>query len=219
MRIFGAAAAVFALTLSAAACGSRSRAPRRPGLSAGCRPSHGRHSAARDATEYVATLKSLNSTTIQPQIDGQITQILVKSGDRVKAGRAAHADRSAAPGGGGLEPGGEPEAGTPTSPTPANSSSAQASCSPPGRSASRSSSRRRPRCGRRRPISRRSRRRCSSSRSSCATTRSGRRPPASSATCRCASACRCRRRRCSRRSIRTRASRSTCRCRSSAPGR
>ena len=39
-----------------------------------------------DATEYVATLKSLSSTTIQPQIDGQITQILVKSGDRVAKG-------------------------------------------------------------------------------------------------------------------------------------
>ena len=39
-----------------------------------------------DATEYVATLKSRNSTTIQPQIDGQITHIYVKSGDRVKAG-------------------------------------------------------------------------------------------------------------------------------------
>jgi RND family efflux transporter MFP subunit len=39
-----------------------------------------------DASEYVATLKSLHSTTIQPQIDGQITQILVKSGDRVRQG-------------------------------------------------------------------------------------------------------------------------------------
>jgi RND family efflux transporter MFP subunit len=39
-----------------------------------------------DASEYVATLKSLHSTTIQPQIDGQITQIYVKSGDRVKEG-------------------------------------------------------------------------------------------------------------------------------------
>src|SRR6185295_4655894 len=36
-----------------------------------------------DATEYVGTLKSLRSTTIQPQIDGQITRIDVKSGDRV----------------------------------------------------------------------------------------------------------------------------------------
>jgi RND family efflux transporter MFP subunit len=39
-----------------------------------------------DATEYVATLKSLTSTGIQPQVDGQITRIMVKSGDRVNAG-------------------------------------------------------------------------------------------------------------------------------------
>jgi len=39
-----------------------------------------------DTTEYVATLKSLRSTTIKPQIDGQITQIFVKSGDRVAQG-------------------------------------------------------------------------------------------------------------------------------------
>ena len=39
-----------------------------------------------DATEYVGTLKSLRSTTIQPQVDGQITKIFVKSGDRVREG-------------------------------------------------------------------------------------------------------------------------------------
>lgn len=39
-----------------------------------------------DATEYVATLKSLRSTTVQPQTDGQITRIEVKSGDRVHQG-------------------------------------------------------------------------------------------------------------------------------------
>ncbi len=39
-----------------------------------------------DANEYVATLRSLNSTTIQPQVDGQITMIFVKSGDHVRAG-------------------------------------------------------------------------------------------------------------------------------------
>ena len=39
-----------------------------------------------DTTEYVATLKSLQSTTVQPQIDGQITKILVVSGDRVAQG-------------------------------------------------------------------------------------------------------------------------------------
>jgi RND family efflux transporter MFP subunit len=43
-------------------------------------------SAIADSTEYVATLKSLRSTAIQPQIDGQITQIFVTSGDRVPEG-------------------------------------------------------------------------------------------------------------------------------------
>lgn len=38
------------------------------------------------SSEYLATLKSRNSTTISPQVDGQITQIFVKSGDTVKAG-------------------------------------------------------------------------------------------------------------------------------------
>src|SRR5688572_22188645 len=39
-----------------------------------------------DVTEYVATLKSLRSTAVQPQIDGQVTEVFVKSGDRVAAG-------------------------------------------------------------------------------------------------------------------------------------
>ena len=39
-----------------------------------------------DFTEYVATLKSLRSTAVQPQIDGQVTGVFVKSGDRVAAG-------------------------------------------------------------------------------------------------------------------------------------
>jgi RND family efflux transporter MFP subunit len=39
-----------------------------------------------DTTEYVATLKSLRSTSVQPQIDGQITEIFVKSGDHVALG-------------------------------------------------------------------------------------------------------------------------------------
>lgn len=39
-----------------------------------------------DVTEYVATLKSLRSTAVQPQVDGQITDIRVVSGQRVAAG-------------------------------------------------------------------------------------------------------------------------------------
>jgi RND family efflux transporter MFP subunit len=87
MRIFGAAAAVSLLTLSVAACQSQGGAAAPQGfppaavkiVPAGLMP-------LDDASEYVATLKSLHSTTIQPQIDGQITQILVKSGDHVAEG-------------------------------------------------------------------------------------------------------------------------------------
>jgi RND family efflux transporter MFP subunit len=38
-------------------------------------------------TEYVATVKSPRSTTLQPQVDGRIERILVRSGDRVTEGQ------------------------------------------------------------------------------------------------------------------------------------
>jgi RND family efflux transporter MFP subunit len=41
-----------------------------------------------DSTEYLAILKSRHSAIINPQVEGQITRIFVKSGDRVKAGDA-----------------------------------------------------------------------------------------------------------------------------------
>ncbi|MGH9512685.1 MAG: efflux RND transporter periplasmic adaptor subunit [Terriglobales bacterium] len=37
--------------------------------------------------EYVATVKSRRSASIQPQVDGTLTRILVKSGDHVRAGQ------------------------------------------------------------------------------------------------------------------------------------
>src|SRR5438552_17134171 len=37
--------------------------------------------------EYVATTKSRRSASIQPQVDGSLTKILVKSGDDVHAGQ------------------------------------------------------------------------------------------------------------------------------------
>lgn len=39
------------------------------------------------SSEYVATIRSLRSTTIQPQVEGIVTQIFVKAGDRVRAGQ------------------------------------------------------------------------------------------------------------------------------------
>jgi len=38
------------------------------------------------SSEYVATIKSRRSATLQPQVDGRLTQIRVRSGDHVKAG-------------------------------------------------------------------------------------------------------------------------------------
>lgn len=39
------------------------------------------------SSEYVATIKSRRSATLQPQVDGRLTEIGVRSGDRVEAGR------------------------------------------------------------------------------------------------------------------------------------
>lgn len=39
------------------------------------------------SSEYVATVKSRRSSTMQPQVDGRLTQIEVRSGDHVKAGQ------------------------------------------------------------------------------------------------------------------------------------
>ncbi|HEX6464431.1 MAG TPA: biotin/lipoyl-binding protein, partial [Vicinamibacterales bacterium] len=39
-----------------------------------------------DASEFIATVQSLHSTTVQPQVDGVLTKVFVKSGDVVRAG-------------------------------------------------------------------------------------------------------------------------------------
>jgi RND family efflux transporter MFP subunit len=44
-------------------------------------------SAVPRTDEYVATIKSRRSASIQPQVDGTLTKILVKSGDHVRAGQ------------------------------------------------------------------------------------------------------------------------------------
>src|SRR5688572_17658297 len=38
------------------------------------------------ASEFIATLRSLRSTTIQPEVDGVVTRIFVRPGDRVRVG-------------------------------------------------------------------------------------------------------------------------------------
>jgi RND family efflux transporter MFP subunit len=44
-------------------------------------------SPVSQSSEYVATIKSRRSATMQPQVDGRLTQILVRSGDHVKTGQ------------------------------------------------------------------------------------------------------------------------------------
>jgi RND family efflux transporter MFP subunit len=44
-------------------------------------------SPVAQSSEYVATIKSRRSATLQPQVDGRLTQIRVRSGDRVTAGQ------------------------------------------------------------------------------------------------------------------------------------
>jgi RND family efflux transporter MFP subunit len=79
-----------AIALAAAVSGCN-RTPAGPPPGQGMPPTPVVLSAARatpieDASEYVASLKSLRSTTVQSQIDGQITKILVVAGDRVRQG-------------------------------------------------------------------------------------------------------------------------------------
>jgi RND family efflux transporter MFP subunit len=44
-------------------------------------------SPVAQSSEYVATVKSRRSATLQPQVNGTLTEILAKSGDHVKAGQ------------------------------------------------------------------------------------------------------------------------------------
>lgn len=44
-------------------------------------------SPVQQSSDYVATVKSRRSVTLMPQVDGNLTQILVKSGDHVRAGQ------------------------------------------------------------------------------------------------------------------------------------
>src|SRR5918995_5230582 len=39
------------------------------------------------SSEFVATIRSLRSTTVQPQVEGYVRRIFVRAGDRVRAGQ------------------------------------------------------------------------------------------------------------------------------------
>ncbi|HKY22769.1 MAG TPA: efflux RND transporter periplasmic adaptor subunit [Vicinamibacterales bacterium] len=84
------------LLVAAAGCGGGEGAAGAPGGASGGRaggmPAMGVQVVTLEAkpveqmTEFIGTIKSRQSTTIQPQVEGFITRIRVKSGDRVRTG-------------------------------------------------------------------------------------------------------------------------------------
>jgi RND family efflux transporter MFP subunit len=81
---------VAALTLMTAACSSKpSGNPQAAGPQAmPVKVIEARPTPVNDTSDYVATLKSRDSAVIMPQVEGQITQIFVHSGEKVAAGAA-----------------------------------------------------------------------------------------------------------------------------------
>src|SRR2546429_3863435 len=78
---------VLALSSFLAGCGKSSA--NAPGAGPGAMPVQVRIATAAkipETTEYLSILKSRHSAAINPQVEGQITKILVKSGDHVTAG-------------------------------------------------------------------------------------------------------------------------------------
>ena len=84
------AALLLALAAGAFVCGcQKSAADNAPRASAPAMPVQVQIAPAvkiPDTTEYLSILKSRHSAAINPQVEGQITRIFVKSGDHVKAG-------------------------------------------------------------------------------------------------------------------------------------
>ena len=83
-----APAAILAITLAAwlAACGRPSAASSAPPPPSPVGVEAARPTRVPDVTEYIATLRSRHSITVQPQVDGHVTKIFVASGDTVKPG-------------------------------------------------------------------------------------------------------------------------------------
>jgi RND family efflux transporter MFP subunit len=82
-------AGLFALGLFLSGCGQKSSAGNADAGAAQAMPVQVIVVQAErilDTSEYLSLLKSRHSATINPQVEGQVTRIFVKSGDHVKAG-------------------------------------------------------------------------------------------------------------------------------------
>ncbi len=82
---------MYALGLAAlflVGCGKKDAAAEGPPPAVAVKTIVAQNATIPDEYEYLATLKSRHSATINPQVEGSITKIFVKSGDRVEAGKS-----------------------------------------------------------------------------------------------------------------------------------
>jgi len=86
--VFSAVVAFLCITALAAGCGQKDEVKAAGGAypPAVVEVQIARSQNIPDTTEYLSVLKSRHSSVINPQVEGQITKIYVKSGDRVKTG-------------------------------------------------------------------------------------------------------------------------------------
>ena len=77
-----------ALLALAAGCGQKPAASPNAGGAMPVQVQPVKASTIPDTTEYLSVLKSRHSANINPQVEGQVVRIFVKSGDHVKAGQA-----------------------------------------------------------------------------------------------------------------------------------
>jgi RND family efflux transporter MFP subunit len=81
------------VVLGLAACGCQKKATPPAGAASGMRAMPVQTVAVSlapvpQSSEYVSTIKSRRSATLQPQVDGRLTEINVRSGEHVKAGQS-----------------------------------------------------------------------------------------------------------------------------------
>ncbi len=75
------------VALIGSSCGKKSDATQQAAGPLPVKVEEARAVPVSDTSDYVATLKSRNSAVIMPQVEGQILQIAVHSGDQVEAGK------------------------------------------------------------------------------------------------------------------------------------
>jgi RND family efflux transporter MFP subunit len=89
---FSTAIVLMTSAVMAACGGSSANSAAGPGGRGGSPPAAGvtivtlQPKPIEQTSDFIATVRSLHSTTIQPQVEGHVTKIFVKSGDQVRAG-------------------------------------------------------------------------------------------------------------------------------------